>query len=108
MEGLERRGGPLEVHADRRHIVLDRRIVSRRMRVSVRAPYRRAGVPLHAPIGSTRCKTRKCLVWGDGAPDRRSMRPGMRFSDRCCLSFRDDQQTRNKNSQCGCDLPDRG
>jgi hypothetical protein len=108
VEGLEGRRGLLEVHADGGHIVLDSRIVSRRVRVGVRAPHRRTGVPLHAPIGSTCCKTRKRLIRRDAAPDRCSMRAGMCLSDRCCLSFRDEQQTRNKNSQRGCDLSDRG
>ena len=104
---LERRRWLLEVHADRGHIVLNSRIVSRRVRVGVRASDRRARVPLHAPIGPTRGKTRKCLARRNVAPDRGSMRPCMRLSDRSRLSFGHEQQTRNENSQRGCDFPDR-
>jgi hypothetical protein len=107
VERFERRAWLLEVHADRGHIVLNGRIVSRRVRVGMRAPDRRAGVPLHAPIGSTCGKTRKCLARRNVAPDRRSMRPCMRLSDWSRLSFGHEQQTRNENSQRGCDLPDR-
>ena len=105
---LERRGRLFEVHADGRHIVLNSRIVSRRVRVGMSAPHRGTGVPLHAPIGPTCCKTRKRLTRGDAAPDRGAMRPGIRLSNRCCLSFRDEQQARNENNRRGCDLPDRG
>jgi len=108
VKGLERRGRPFEIHADSRHIVLNSRIVSRRVSVGMSAPHRGTGVPLHAAIGPTSCKTRKRLIRRDAAPDRRSMRSGICLSDRCCLSFCHEQQTRNENSQRGCDLPDRG
>jgi hypothetical protein len=99
VKGLERRGRLFEIHADSRHIVLNSRIVSRRVRVGMSAPHRGTGVPLHAAIGPTSCKTRKRLIRRDAAPDRRSMRSGICLSDRCCLSFCHEQQARHEDSQ---------
>jgi len=108
VEGFERRRWPLEVHTNCGHVVLNNRVVSRRVGVGVSPPHRGGGVPLQAPIGPTRCKTRERLVWRDGAANGRPVRSGMRLSSRRRLSFRNEHQTRNENSQRGCDLSDRG
>ena len=57
VERLERRRRLLEVHSNSGHIVLNGRIVARRVRVGVRPPHRRRGMPLQASIGPTRCQT---------------------------------------------------
>jgi len=63
---------------------------------------------LQPAIGSTSCKTRECLIRCDGAPDRAAVRARMSFPNGCSLSFREEHQTRNDDSQRGCDLSDRG
>jgi len=108
VEWFECRRRVLEVHSDSGHIVLNRDIVSRRVRVGVRPPHRRGGMSLQPPVGSTRCQTRERLIWSDVAPDRAPMRFGMCFPNRCRLSVGDEHQTRNDDSQRGCDLSDRG
>jgi hypothetical protein len=107
VEGFERRRWPLEVHANCGHVVLNSRVVSRRVRVGVSPPNRGGGVPLQAPIGPTRRKTRERLIWRDSASNGVTVR-SVRFSSRRCLSFRDEHQTRSEDSQRGCDLSDRG
>jgi len=62
---------------------------------------------LKTSIGPSPGDMVKCLVRREVAPDRGSMRPGV-LSNRRGLSFRDEQQTRDKHSQRGCDLSDRG
>jgi len=108
VEGFERRRWPLEVHTNCGHVVLNSRVVSRRVRVGVSPPNRGGGVPLQAPIGPTRRKTRERLIWRDGASNGGAVRSGMGLSTRRCLSFRDEHQTRHEDSQRGCDLSDRG
>jgi hypothetical protein len=108
VERFERRRWPLEIHANCGHVVLNNRVVSRRVRVGVSPPHRGRGVPLQAPIGPTRCKTRERLIGRDGASNGGPVRSGMRLASRRCLSFRDEHQTRHEDSQRGCDLSDRG
>jgi len=108
VEGFEPRRWPLEVHANGGHVVLNNRVVSRRVGVGVSRPHRGGGVPLQPPIGPTRRKTRERLVWRDGAANGGPVRSGMRLSSRRCLSFRNEHHTRNEDSQRGCDLSDRG
>jgi len=108
VERFERRRGLLEVHSNSGHIVLNGRIVARRVRVGVRPPHRRRGMPLQASIGPTRCQTRKRLVGSDVAPDGTPMRSGMCFPGRCSLGVGDEHQTRDEDSQRSCDLSDRG
>jgi hypothetical protein len=108
VEWFERRRGLLEVHSNSGHVVLYRRIVSRRVRVGVRPAHRCGGMLLQASIGPTSCKTRECLVWSDVAPGGAPMRSRMCFPDRRCLSVGNEHQTRHDDSQRGCDLSDRG
>jgi len=107
VEGLERRGRLLEVHADCGHIILNNRIVSSRVRIGMRAAYGRAGVPLHASIWPTRGNARKRLARRDIASNACSMRARVRLSDRRRLCFGDKQQARDENNQRGCNPSDR-
>lgn len=110
VERLERRRRLLEVDTDRRNIVLNRDVVSRRVRFGVRAADGIARMPLNASIGPARGEPRKGLARRDVATDGRPMRARVRLPDRRCrrLYFGGRQQTRSKNSQRGCNLSDRG
>jgi len=87
VERLEDRRGLLEVHADRGHVVLNDRVVARRLRVGMRLSKRRNGMLLKVPIRPTPGNVRRRLIRREVAVDRGSMRPDM-FPCRRCLSFR--------------------
>jgi len=106
VERLERGRWLLEVHADGRHIVLNRDVVPRRMRLRVRTANDVTRVPLHVPVGPACGDSGEGLAGADGAVNCRTMRARVGFSRRRRLHVGCKQQTRRKNSQRGRNLAD--